>query len=297
MLFVAALCIAAQFSINKLYQKTCADGLKNMLLFPFVSGVFSVALFALLGFWLYGKPPEFSWFSLAMSVALSVVSTLSALVGLVIMKYGNLSVYSVFMMLGGMIMPYFFGLFFLGETISLSRVAGIAILVCALPFSVASPAQGKKAAPAKFYYMLCIAIFLLNGSVSIISKAHSISVSAVPAANFIVYANICNALINGAAYFMVAPRRPGEAEKREAKPNKARAVLTIAICAAVGGVGYLLQLISAETVPAVAMYPFITGGSIVLSAVAARIFFKEKIGKMAAAGIAMSIVGVLLCRK
>jgi len=296
-LFLAVLCIAVQFNINKFYQKRFADGIKNMLFFPFISGVVNLIFFTLLGFIFYGKLPEFSVFSFVMSIALAIVSTLSALVGLLIMKYGKMSVYSVFMMLGGMILPYFYGLIFFSETISPARITGLIILICALPCSVINPATEKKAAPAKFYYMLCVFIFLLNGTISIISKTHSVNISAVPAANFIFYANIWSTVINGAAYFIFAPRLPYP-KKRELtqkiKSNKFHMILTIAVYAVIGGSGYLFQLIPAKTVPAVVMFPFVTGGSIVLSTLLAGIFFKEKIGKIAIIGIVMSLAGTLL---
>jgi drug/metabolite transporter (DMT)-like permease len=295
-LLLAVLCIAVQFNANKFYQKNFTHTVKDMLFFPFISGAVNFIFFVLLGFILYGKLPGFSIFSFAMSIALAVVSTLSVLVGLLIMKYGKMSVYSVFMMLGGMILPYFYGMIFLGETVSPARVIGLIILIGALPCSVSGPSGETKAVSANIYYILCVFIFILNGMMSIISKTHSINISAIPAVNFIVYANLWGAVINGMAYFIFAPRLKGP-EKREAvqkKPNKFYAALTITVYAVVGGAGYLFQLISAETVPAVAMFPFVTGGSIVLSTIFAGIFFKERIGRLSIAGIIMSLAGTLL---
>ena len=62
----------------------------------------------------------------------------------------------------------------------------------------------------------------------------------------------------------------------------------------ISGLGYLFQLIPAKTVPAVVLYPFVTGGSIVLSTILARIFFREKVSKPAFAGIVMAVIGTSL---
>ena len=313
-LFFAVLCIAVQFGVNKIYQKNFARGLKDMIFFPLTCGVVNAVFFTLLSFILYGKPPEFSAFSCVMSAVLAVVGTLSALAGILVMKYGKMSVYSVFMMLGGMILPYFYGLIFLNETISAARIAGLIILICALPFSAAGPQEknsGAKKTPLKFYYALCVLIFLLNGTTSIISKTHSINISAVPAANFIVYVNLWSSAVNGAAYFILSRRMKsiknpadsqglqdikdaGRTESTESESKRFRAVLTVIVYAVVSGAGFLFQLIPAKTVPAVALYPIVTGGSIVLSAVLARIFFKEKVGAPAFAGIIMSLCGTSL---
>ena len=296
-LFFSVMCIAGQFNINKVYQKKFAHGLKNMLFFPFVCGIVNAIFFTLLGFVLYGGFPDFSLFSFLIAIILAVIGTLSAVVGIMIMKYGKISVYSVFMMLGGMILPYFYGVFFLGETLSPFRIIGLIALICALPLSALNPKDTKNKTSSKKYYILCVLIFCINGTVSIISKTHSISISAVPAANFIVYASLWQIVINGVAYYIFSRRLDKSKPQNDTpkvKPNKIYAVLTIFIFAVVSGAGFLFQLISAETVPAVAMFPFITGGSIVLSTVAARIFFKEKVGKPALAGIAMSVCGTLL---
>ena len=295
-LFLAVLCIAVQFSINKVYQKNFVHGLKDMLFFPFVCGIVNVIFFTFLSFILYGGLPVFSAFSFAMSIALAIVGTFSALVGILIMKYGKMSVYSVFMMLGGMILPYFYGLMFLSETISAARIIGLVILICALPCSVITPADKKSEAKnelAKIFYILCLFIFLLNGATSIISKSHSINISAVPAANFIVYVNLWSMAINGIAYSIFS-RKIKNSETQKVRVNKFHAILTVTIYAAVAGIGFLFQLIPAKTIPAVVLYPFVTGGSIVLSTVLARILFKEKVSKPAFAGIIMSLCGTLL---
>jgi drug/metabolite transporter (DMT)-like permease len=302
-LFLSVACIAGQFNINKVYQKKFVHGLTDMLFFPFMCGVVNVVFFYLLGFCLYGKSPDFSNFSFLMAIILACVSTLSSIVGIMIMKYGRISIYSVFMMLGGMILPYFYGVVMLSETISAARIAGLVILVCALPLSVIPKKGGennKVHISTKNYYILCLIIFCLNGMVSIISKTHSINSSAIPAENFIFYVNLWQTGINGAVYFILTIFKRGvnKSEKqenlRQVTYNKIHAILIITIYAVVSGIGFLFQLISAKTVSAVALYPFVTGGSIVLSTLGARIFFKEKIGAHSLAGIIFSFVGTLL---
>ena len=302
-LFLAVTCIAAQFCINKVYQKNFAQGLKDMFFFSVVCGTVSVIIFTLLGFFINENLFQFSAFSLIMSITLAAVSSLSVLVGILIMRYGKLSVYSTFMMLGGMILPYLYGSIFLSETVSVWRIAGLVILIFALPCSVFSPdgksekKEKQENKKSKIYYLLCVFIFLINGTVSIISKTHSISEFAVPATNFIVYANLWLTIINGAAYFILSRRLKNsdkQETQREIKPNKFYAVLTIAIYSTFSGLGYLFQLISAEKVDAVMLFPFVTGVTIVLSTLGARIFFKEKISKPALAGIILSICGTLM---
>ena len=132
-LFLAVLCIAAQFNINKAYQKKFVRGMKDIFFFPFAGAIVNLIFFILLSLIFYGGLPDFSMFSFVMSIIFGIVGALSSLVGILIMKYGKMSVYSVFMMLGGMMLPYFYGLFFLGEDISIARIVGLVILIFALP--------------------------------------------------------------------------------------------------------------------------------------------------------------------
>jgi multidrug transporter EmrE-like cation transporter len=216
------------------------------------------------------------------------------------MKYGKISVYSTFMMLVGMILPYLYGIIFLFESISAARIGGLVILILALLCSVVNFTEKKENTLSKIYYILCVFIFLLNGAMSIISKTHSINISAVPAANFIVYSNLWLTIINGAVYFIFArcmkssEKQKNAQEIKSNKPNKFYAILAVTAFAVISGLGFLFQLISAKNVPAVTLYPFVTGGTIILSATCARIFFKEKISPPALAGIIMSFCGTLL---
>ena len=54
------------------------------------------------------------------------------------------------------------------------------------------------------------------------------------------------------------------------------------------------QLIGAANVPASVLYPLVTGGSVVLSAVAGLLFFKEKPDKISGIGLLLSFAATFL---
>ena len=49
------------------------------------------------------------------------------------------------------------------------------------------------------------------------------------------------------------------------------------LSAAIGGMSYIIQLYGAKSLPATVLYPFITGGRIVFSALTGAAIFKEKL--------------------
>ena len=71
-------------------------------------------------------------------------------------------------------------------------------------------------------------------------------------------------------------------------------LVTLALLSSiVGGVSSVLQLEGAKYIDASLLYPFITGGSIVLSSLAGWIFFKEKATKNMIISVVLAFVGTL----
>lgn len=77
--------------------------------------------------------------------------------------------------------------------------------------------------------------------------------------------------------------------------KKIKSILPIVIFASVfDGISYMLQLIGAESLPASVLYPFITGGSIILTSFAGVTFFKEKLIIRQWMAVTACFVGTLL---
>ena len=64
--------------------------------------------------------------------------------------------------------------------------------------------------------------------------------------------------------------------------------------AVIGGISYLLQLVSARALPASVLYPTVTGGSMIFSAIAGWIFFKEPLSRRQIFSIILCLIGTLL---
>ena len=57
---------------------------------------------------------------------------------------------------------------------------------------------------------------------------------------------------------------------------------------------YFLQLIGAANLPASVLYPMVTGGSIIFSAIAGVIIFKEQLSRRQIISITLCFIGTLL---
>lgn len=78
------------------------------------------------------------------------------------------------------------------------------------------------------------------------------------------------------------------------KSQSLRLWLCIIIVAVIGSVSYLLQLIGAANLPAVAVYPMVTGGTVFLTAVSGLVFFKEKLTVKGYVGIILTFIATIL---
>ena len=173
----------------------------------------------------------------------------------------------------------------LDEPFSLLRTLGLAVI-----FSGVFCANTPKTRPSRKYLMMGCAVFALNGLVSTVSKLHQIAESfpTASAASFVMLSGLAKFVLCSVAV-LVMKKRGGENA-----PKRRSAVWLIALSALIGGVSYLLQLIGAKNLPATVLYPIITGGAIIFSALAGRIFFKERIARMTLAGIALCFIGTCM---
>lgn len=280
-LFITAsvLLLAMNFAATKAYQNKSGSGLSENIKFNALLGAITAVLF----FAGNGFDCAISPFSVAMATAVAILTAAYTLVGFKIMEQGSMALYMIFLMTGGMMVPYLWGLIRLDEPLSLLRTIGL--IAIAVAVIIANGGNGKTNARQ---IMLCAAVFVLNGFTSVVSKEHQIGAAAVPAMDFLILNSAVKAVICTVLYLLMKKNKSGY-RKEEKLGN-----LFIFAAAATGGDSYLLQLIGAENLPATVLYPMVTGGTIIFTAVAGRVFFKEKISKRMALAILVCVIGTCM---
>lgn len=289
LLIIASLLFGSQFMATKAYEKNSEKSVSSSVWFSAVSGFFACVIFLCAnGFRLSVSP-----FSVLMAAALAVVSVFSNVVGLKTLSLGDIAVYSLFLMLGGMMVPFVVGAAFLREKVTPWQLAGMCILVFSLLIPVFEKRRkngdGKKG--GAFFYLLCSGLFILNGLSSTISKLHQINESAVDSLDFTVLLFAFQCVLASAVYLIAkfSKRQRGRVEtnalsgepepERNTEKNKrtAKSVLCGFSFAVLNGTATFLQLCSAKYVNATAQFPIITGGTLVFSAILGRLIYKEKL--------------------
>ena len=276
---VATMLIAFEFAFSKGYQTRQGVSIKAGLRFNALCGLFSaLTMWVISGFRL-----EWSGFSFLMALGMSLFCTSYSLLSFQILKTGGMALYSMFLMSGGMLLPYVFGIVFLEETLTVFRILGVLAVLAGVILSNLS-----KEAVSKKLLFLCCGVFFLNGFVSIFSKCHQVATGyfTVDSATYAMYSGLGRFLFSAVALLFC--------KQASAPPMQKSALGMILGAAAIGGISYLLQLIGARTLPATALYPMVTGGAIIFSALAGRVFFKEKLSRQQLWGIGLSFIGTLL---
>lgn len=294
LVFVSVVFLALQFSVNKAYQKRYGAGIVASLTFTSLSGLLTALLFFCVnGFSLHVTP-----ISLLYGCGIAVLCLTYNLIGFRIFTMGSLSIYTLFLMLGGMILPYFYGVLALNEPVTVARIMGLVILILSLLFPLLDARENGGSGKTKLlpFFSLCVLVFFLNGGVSILSKAHQTTTyPTVGTTDFVILTNGINGILSALSLGIVTLCKRRAKPIPAVPPTKRWLVLMLALAgAACNGISYFLQLIGAAHIDASMLYPLVTGGSVVLSALAGALFFHEIPRKWSRVGLIVTFCATLL---
>ncbi|MBE7036108.1 MAG: EamA family transporter [Clostridia bacterium] len=283
LIIMADLLLAANFVFQKRYQKLFGTSLKAGLVYNALMGVFSAVMFLCINRF----EIRITGFSFLMAVIFATVVMLYIFVGFKLMEKGSMSIYTLFLMAGGMTVPYVWGVLFLDEKLTLIRTIGLLAIIAAIGISN----SGAKKTDKK-QIIMCVAVFLLNGVASVTSKMHQINPvsQVVTSPDFAFLVMVVKAVMCSIILFINRKQFAGD----DRKISQVKTILPIVLLAAMtDGLSYMLQLIGATQLPATVLYPMVTGGSVILTSLAGVIVFKEKLSARQWIGVAICFMGTL----
>ena len=230
---------------------------------------------------------EYTPFSLGMAFLMSLFNGAYTMIGFRIMSIGNMTVYTIFLMLGGAVVPYLYGLIFLSESVSFARIIALLLIISAV---ILNCYKNNTEKPSGYYILLCISVFLLNGGCSVVSKMHQIEnhYAVVSADTFIFLKSVVRFLF----FTFLLPFSGKKADHCQRLSLKI--YLLFFASAVVSSIAYLLQLIGASHLPATVLYPIVTGGTIVTASFFDRLCFGQHISKLVMASIIICIIALAL---
>ena len=165
LVIIAVILFSLQFLFNQRFEHSRGEGLKSALEFSLYKSIVIVVIMLVISRFKF----EITAFSLIMAVIYAFSGIAMTVFSMKAFSVANLSVYSVFSMLGGMLLPFVLGVGFYNEELTAFKVICCVLIVVSVLLNIKKGKQDKKAI---IYYM---AVFILNGLAGVISKIHQSS--------------------------------------------------------------------------------------------------------------------------
>lgn len=310
LLFAASVLFSVQFVFTKCFQKIKGGGFFYSLVFGLIVSLVSVPIFLAVN----GFKFEFSVFSLVVAAIYTANNIILTAFSTKALTCADLSLYSLFMLLGGMIVPFLYGIC-VGESVNAMKIIGV-VAVSASMFVSLKPDKNKK--NSLFAIACMIVVFVCNGLSGIITAYHQSGVGdAVGSSAFLMLQNVFRAGISIVILAVIAVvnkvktgRADGEkfapenqtdfsspdsgAEKKQAAIKAWIVAISVSAgYAVVNGAGNFFTTVSVGELPAVVVYPIITGCGVFFSTLFG-LFFGEKIDLRKTLSVLLVISGTVL---
>ncbi|MBO5216031.1 MAG: hypothetical protein J6B79_07575 [Clostridia bacterium] len=192
----------------------------------------------------------------------------------------NLSVYSLFSMLGGMILPFLQGIIFYGEAFTLAKAICLIFITAALVLTVK---KGEKTTNFIYY----AGVFVLNGMSGVLTKIFT--ASALPKtspAGYTILCALCSIVVS--LLLLVIFFR----KKEDCPPVNFKNSSVACFKGAINKVANFLLVIALATVESSVQYPMVTGGVMIVSTIICFLG-KQKPSKKQVLSIALAFFGTL----
>lgn len=251
LVLLSTLLFSLQFLFQQKYNNKCGNDMYASLNYSFLTGVIGLVLIIIIN----GPVFEFTLFSgiTAFFYAAAVVGFFCSMV--MAFTYGNLSVCTMFAMLGGMVLPFLFGVLYKGEELTWQMILCFILIAIALFFSVEKGKSSKKA--IKYY----IAVFFFNGLNAVVQSFHQMYEEYNISSNgFMILARTMMSLLS-LALIMLGKKKRIQCDKKIIVYTSGGAVVET--------LANLFLLIALLYIPTSVQFTLVTGGTIVFSTVIA----------------------------
>lgn len=277
LIIAAVILFGFNFALNDVYRKVRGSTVKASLEATFFGGIIGMFILIVLN----GFDLVFTPFLLIMSFVAALNGFAFTFCGFKALNSINLSLYSLFSMLGGMMLPFIQGILFYGEKITLAKVLCFLFICAALILTVEKGEKRK----GMIYY---VGIFVLNGMSGVISKIYTTAPFARGnATTYSVMTAAWGVVVSGILILTLF---------RKYNEEKRLSIRSVGVAAATGTlnkVANFMLVISLVHVENTVQYPMVTGGVMIVSTVIC-FFGKNKPKRKDIISVSLAFVGLLI---
>lgn len=268
------------FTLNDVHRKMRGSSVKISLQFSLISSLAGLIVLLILNKFKL----EFTPFSFAIAATAAISGFGFTFCGFKALGKINLSLYSLFSMLGGMVLPFLQGIILFDEEFTLAKAICLVFIITALLITV----ERKKGAnrSGTIYY---VGIFVLNGLSGVLSKIFEAgSYEKTSARGYSILIALCSIVFSAILLFAFSI-----AKKKYEAPKITPASVGISAASGITNkVANLFLVIALAHVDASVQYPMVTGGVMIVSTVIC-FFGKNKPKKKELISIALAFLGML----
>ena len=265
--------LSGQSIVKKPYtQKTNGKGVY------FFSTLLSVA--ALLFFVVTSKNFDFNPSFVPYSIGFAVSYAAAAIFMVLAVAYGSLSLTSLFISYSLMI-PTFYGLI-LGDNISKGFIPGMVLLVVSL--FLTNKSDEKTKVSLKWVIFVAFA-FVGNGMCTVVQKMQQVASNGAYKNEFMI---VALAIVTIVMLIMTL-----FTERKDIKLYARSGWHWALICGFLNGIVNLFVMILSGRMPVSLMFPLISAGGLVVTYIASRFFYKEKLTKVQFVGFVFGLAAVV----
>lgn len=265
------------FAFKDGYRKLRGSSFKVSRQYGLTGGIGGLILLFIIN----GVSLKFTPFTFIMATVSSINGLLFGWCAFMALGKTNLSVFSLFSMLGGMVLPFLQGIIFYGEPLTLAKGVCFVLIVVALLFTIN---KGDKNGGFIYY----VGVFVFNGMSGVITKIFtSANFEKASATDYSIWATIIGIVIAIVLLLTVFRKKQPE--------EKPQTLLSETLCVASGvlnKVANLLLVIALAHVDASVQYPMVTGGVMIISTVIS-LFGKNKPTIKQVISVGVAFIGLL----
>ena len=282
LIVISVMMFGGCFALNDGYRKLNGSSMKVSLRFSLVGSLAGFLFLTLIN----GFQLEFTPFTLIMALIAALNGFGFTLCSFKALDRINLSLYSLFSMLGGMVLPFVQGILFYGEAVTVAKVLCLLCITAALALTVQ---KGERKTGTVYY----ACSFVLNGMSGVLSKLFAEApYSKTSATGYTMWISICTVVIAAVLLLTVFRKR----QSGDGLPGRKQLIAGTAIGAAAGitnRLANLLLVLALAHVDASVQYPMVTGGVMIVSTLICC-FSANKPSKKEILSVVVAFVGLLL---
>ena len=288
LIIVSVVMFGGGFAIQDAYRRKRGSGLRISMESACIGSFAGLIVLLIIN----GFAFEFTWFTILMATWSAINGIAFTFCTFKALEHINLSLFSLFAMLGGMALPFLQGIFFYNEGFTLAKGVCVVFICAAL---VCTVKRGDKKKGVIFY----VGIFMLNGMAGVISKLFASSeLPKTSAAGYSIWAAAMTVVISAIVWLLLTHvelrKRSGENGAVTTVVKKDR-LLSYGLGASYGiinKVANFMLVLALVHVDASVQYPMVTGGTMIVSTLIS-LFGDKKPSRSEIVSICLAFIGML----